>query len=179
MNKNFLSSMCLSISVLLSLPIDAEQAQLETLVIQSPAVYENSDVVPERVEEVCQSLPKFVSNQIANKLKAENYAIVVRSSEPDAKLHDKYMGLTITRLKAPSPGAFFQSKSLTVLVELYQDGKLRAWKQFNRHSGAPAHGYENCNLLQIDAEAIATDVYRWLQKRQGKVLPANLKSSVR
>ena len=136
---------------------------------------------PERVEKSitsqCTTLPVQTSKALAKIVVKEEYAKVHGVHAIDATTPGKALGLKIMNVSARPGGRYSGSKALSIRVDLYQDGAVVASKLFSQHGvGGVLGPFQNCNILAVYTDAIASDVFDWLKSTQHpKKLPAVLK----
>ena len=166
-------------AALLALLISHSITATELLLLQSPAVYDNPEVIPRNIFVKCTELPVKLTHSLAELMDKEHYAKLRGISEVNSDTQGKALELRILSVVGRGGGGATGAKYLSLRANLYQDGSLVAWNEFNWNRATSYRDAGTCKILDRAAEELASDVLQWMKHSQGRyVLNATLAKDV-
>ncbi len=151
-----------SILLFVSLGLVGE-ANAETVLVRSPAVYAKGSVVRDAVKNECDLLTK-VPAYIKQSGDAGDRWNVVLSADATKKSKGLVLTLQIANLGEAGNAFSGRMKSMTLTGELHRDGKLigRFTKMRNTGGGAFGGYMGECAFFHRCAKTLGKDVITWL-----------------
>ena len=123
----------------------------------SPVTYAPGADVPDRVKEECRidfQLESDISNRLARQFKLPSGKTTSTDGET--------VRATITYVLGAAAGSWSGPKSITILVEMLNNGKVERSTKLHRTS-MPLGFRGTCSILDRDARALAKDVVKWVE----------------
>ncbi len=123
----------------------------------TPVTYDPAAAVPDRVKEECRidfQLESEISNALARRFKLPNSKTTSTDGET--------VRATITYVLGAAAGSWSGPKSITIQVELMNNGKVERSTKLHRTS-MPFGFRGTCSILDRDARALGKDVVKWIE----------------
>ncbi len=123
----------------------------------SPVRYDPAASVPDKVREECRidfQLESEISNALARRFKLPSGKTTSTDGET--------VRATITYVLGTAAGSWSGPKSITILVELLNNGKVERSTKLHRTS-LPFGFRGTCAILDRDARSLGKDVVKWVE----------------
>ena len=140
-------------------------ANEKTISISSEASYYDEKIIPSNIRTECSELGEQFSQATKKYLESNNWKV---NLDDDAGKTSKGTSIKLQITNALSSGNAFigHRKSVTILAELYKDGKLiDSYTTSRNSSGGFAGGFKgSCSILHRCVNTLGSDVAKWLKK---------------
>ena len=123
-----------------------------------PVTYDPLASVPEKVREECRldyQLQSEISNALVRYFKS--------GSGTTTSTDGQVVRVSITYVLGPAAGAFSGPKSITILAELLNNGKVERSAKLHRTSVSVNIFKGTCSILDKDARVLGKDVVKWIE----------------
>lgn len=148
----------LSSVAVLGTAILCSSAQAASVALLTPVTYDPSASVPERVREECRldyALQSEIANAMTRRFKTPNATTTSTDGE--------VVRVTITYVLGPAAGAFSGPKSMSILAELMNNGKVERSAKLHRTSVSVNIFKGTCSILDKTARTLGKDVVKWIE----------------
>jgi hypothetical protein len=145
----------------------AAYASDKVITVSSAASYYDEKIIPSNIKAECSELGSQFSEATKSNLEAEGWSVSLSNDVGEAA---KGTSIKLQITNALSAGNAFMGhkKSVSVVAELYKDGKLvDTYSGTRDSSGGIGAGFKgSCSVLQRCVNTLGSDVTKWLKKKQ-------------
>lgn len=139
----------------------------KNITISSAASYYDEKIIPSNIKAECNELGGQFSESTKSFLESEGWNVILSNDVGEAA---KGTNIKLQITNALSAGNAFigHKKSVSIVAELYKDGKLVDTYSGTRDSGGGiGAGFKgSCSVLQRCVNTLGSDVSKWLKKKQ-------------